>query len=483
MVLSYKNHYPSSNSANPGKNAPNNSNHAWTKVVTKNISSLKHPPPGNDYRNRQHRSPVTSRRSSVASADSLFSDVSNDQHPATIRPFIKGMEKHSILVDVTDVKDAELLKKAFQEFNKVESENEDGDEDYLGRSLIKRTYLNRTFIETQWTLGSRGYTTILNDGITLSDGTFVKGYKSLPSDAKIVRLRLERLPLRPVKKLTKEMEARLSCFGEVLDLGLIKSGGCNVGIGYATLNIDPVESPLERLEKLQRVIDWDDGEGDIRHVYLQWDEMPPFCRICQKEDHCRADCPDLKKYLECYNCNKKGHMMRNCPRNNHIDPVVAPNKKKNIAAPTKATRKREVARQIITRPTSNGDQQQTAAPVNGLQTGLRSNDADIHHPMNTDDADMSEDDIITTEKEDDPMNGTSGSDQPNRESNKIRTIESDDEDLTTLCRDLDNRPTKHPRVDLNRDVTNSKTDQCDSIESQASSNNEDTGGKSSTNRQ
>ncbi|KAG0923685.1 hypothetical protein G6F26_013770 [Rhizopus arrhizus] len=178
------------------------------------------------------------------------------------------MEKHSILVDVTDVKDAELLKKAFQEFNKVESENEDGDEDYLGRSLIKRTYLNRTFIETQWTLGSRGYTTILNDGITLSDGTFVKGYKSLPSDAKIVRLRLERLPLRPVKKLTKEMEARLSCFGEVLDLGLIKSGGCNVGIGYATLNIDPVESPLEHLEKLQRVIDWDDGEGDIRHSRL-----------------------------------------------------------------------------------------------------------------------------------------------------------------------------------------------------------------------
>ncbi|KAG1139579.1 hypothetical protein G6F37_013130 [Rhizopus arrhizus] len=176
-------------------------------------------------------------------------------------------------------------------------------------------------------------------------------------------------------------------------------------------------------------------------------------------------------------------MMRNCPRNNHIDPVVAPNKKKNIAAPTKATRKREVARQIITRPTSNGDQQQTAAPVNGLQTGLRSNDADIHHPMNTDDADMSENDIITTEKEDDPMNGTSGSDQPNRESNKIRTIESDDEDLTTLCCDLDNRPTKHPRVDLNRDVTNSKTDQCDSIESQASSNNEDTGGNSSTNRQ
>ncbi|KAG0973253.1 hypothetical protein G6F29_012954 [Rhizopus arrhizus] len=228
------------------------------------------------------------------------------------------MEKHSILVDVTDVKDAELLKKAFQEFNKVESENEDGDEDYLGRSLIKRTYLNRTFIETQWTLGSRGYTTILNDGITLSDGTFVKGYKSLPSDAKIVRLRLERLPLRPVKKLTKEMEARLSCFGEVLDLGLIKSGGCNVGIGYATLNIDPVESPLERLEKLQRVIDWDDGEGDIRHVYLQWDEMPPFCRICQKEDHCRADCPDLKKCLECYNCNKKGHMRHNCPRKNHI---------------------------------------------------------------------------------------------------------------------------------------------------------------------
>jgi hypothetical protein len=55
-------------------------------------------------------------------------------------------------------------------------------------------------------LNSKGHNTLINEGIALGDSTVVKGYPSLPMDAQIVRLKLERLPLQPIKKLTKTME-------------------------------------------------------------------------------------------------------------------------------------------------------------------------------------------------------------------------------------------------------------------------------------
>ncbi|RCI05933.1 hypothetical protein CU098_012969 [Rhizopus stolonifer] len=58
--------------------------------------------------------------------------------------------------------------------------------------------------------------------------------------------------------------------------------------------------------------------------------MPDICRLCQASDHCRADCPDLKNYMKCFNCNEKGHMMRQCPRSNIIETIAAPNKKAKI---------------------------------------------------------------------------------------------------------------------------------------------------------
>jgi hypothetical protein len=137
-------------------------------------------------------------------------------------------------------------------------------------------------------------------GITLPDNTFVKGYKSLPAEAQIVRLKLERLPFKPVSILTKEMDHRLSKFGNVLDLGIIRSDGCLTGLGYVTLDINPAANKGKHLQALQRIIQWDDGDGEIRQIYLQWDEMPPFCRFCQSHEYCRADCPDLKKLVERY---------------------------------------------------------------------------------------------------------------------------------------------------------------------------------------
>ncbi|KAG1143256.1 hypothetical protein G6F37_007038 [Rhizopus arrhizus] len=140
----------------------------------------------------------------------------------------------------------------------------------------------------------------LNDaelGITLPDNAFVKGYKSLPAEAQIVRLKLERLPFKPVSILTKEMEHRLSNFGNVLDLGIIRSDGRLTGVVYVTLDINPAANKGNHLRALQRIIQWDD---EIRQVYIQWDEVPPFCRLCQSHEYCQTDCPDLKKFVEHY---------------------------------------------------------------------------------------------------------------------------------------------------------------------------------------
>lgn len=91
-----------------------------------------------------------------------------------IRPFLKGIEANSILIDVTDLSDPQLLRNAMQAFKK----DDDGYEDYLGRLTVVGKYLGRSFIETLWTLGSTGYQAVLN-GITLEDGTVVKGFLAI----------------------------------------------------------------------------------------------------------------------------------------------------------------------------------------------------------------------------------------------------------------------------------------------------------------
>lgn len=102
-----------------------------------------------------------------------------------------------------------------------------------------------------------------------------------------------------------------------------------------TLNLSPENPPETPFKPLQRVIPWTDG-GCI--VLLQYDNMPPFCRLCQADDHCRADCPKYKSYLRCHNCNDTGHIMRNCPRNNvRVEVVPVPFKKQQVVDSLKST--------------------------------------------------------------------------------------------------------------------------------------------------
>lgn len=81
------------------------------------------------------------------------------------------------------------------------------------------------------------------------------------------------------------MAARLSCYGEVLDHGILRTDGSYHGEGYATLNltlsaitdnecmnshINGSERPgHHHLEPLSRVIIWDPRDNEQRKVLLQ----------------------------------------------------------------------------------------------------------------------------------------------------------------------------------------------------------------------
>ncbi|KAI8640488.1 hypothetical protein BD408DRAFT_348029, partial [Parasitella parasitica] len=168
-----------------------------------------------------------------------------------------------------------------------------------------------------WVHHSAGHNTILNDGVFLSDGTYVKGFESYPTDAKIVHVKLENLPFLPARLVMQDMKRILSFYGEVLDLGITQVNGIFHGKGYATLN----QTKPRTYQELTRVIPWEEDDGYYRHVLAQWDSMPEFCRICQQPGHCRADCPEYKKHITCHHCNLHGHIARNCPRLNDANKV------------------------------------------------------------------------------------------------------------------------------------------------------------------
>lgn len=321
MSSSHKNQ--NNNLSNSRKANHRNTPFEWTKVVTGAARTNQ------SFTPTFAQTPVSTDVSNVTD-QSIMSESRQSVSIRLVRPFLKGVEKHSVLIDVTDVQSPQMLRDALQAFNKDAIEN-DGYEDYCGRLPLLRKYLNRNFIETVWSQDSPGHKAILETGITLPDNTYVKGFTSFPADSRIVRLKLEKLPLKPLRLLKLDMQERLSCFGKVLDLGVSHSNGCFMGQGYATLDLNPsTEENDAPFEELQRILLWRDDDGDVRQVLLQWEDMPDFCRLCQRTGHCRADCPDYQKYLKCHNCNLNGHIMRNCPRNNAIDTVNAPNKKRAI---------------------------------------------------------------------------------------------------------------------------------------------------------
>ena len=335
-----QNNIPNSRSSGSSSQSSQDISGAWTQVVSRGARKKK-------KQNFSFKPTIVQR--SVTDQESSQQVLNDSSSPApfeVVCPFIKGMEQDSVLIDLSTVKDRSLLNKALLKFNES-AEKSDYYEEFLGYRKQTRNYLGHAFLETMWLPTSNGFKTILESGITLADGPFFKGFKSYPADASIVRLTLENLPFLPALLLKAEMEKRLSCFGDVLDLGISKTDGIFNGEGYATINLtlnpalednqcnvehekDSTCTGLKHLEPLSRVIVWNDKDIEQRKILLQWDRMPDFCRNCQSTDHCRADCPDYKKWIRCYHCNQTGHVFQVCPRNDSI--TSAPGKVRAVAA-------------------------------------------------------------------------------------------------------------------------------------------------------
>ncbi|KAL7331471.1 hypothetical protein PS15p_212267 [Mucor circinelloides] len=304
---------------------------SWVMVAKRNKGKQRHVP----------FSPTIVQPSVAISASSQA--LSSDSRPSSVelvRPFIKGLERNSVLIDITHIKDIALLEERLKQFNNADNQT-DIYNDFIGYPETIRTYLGHRFLETMWVHHSAGHNTILNDGVFLSDGTYVKGFESYPTDAKIVHVKLENLPFLPARLVMQDMKRILSFYGEVLDLGITQVNGIFHGKGYATLNqtkprtVENVclstDHPhgtssskcdgYHKYQELTRVIPWEEDDGYYRHVLAQWDSMPEFCRICQQPGHCRADCPEYKKHITCHHCNLHGHIARNCPRLNDANKV------------------------------------------------------------------------------------------------------------------------------------------------------------------
>ncbi|KAK4510371.1 uncharacterized protein ATC70_004801 [Mucor velutinosus] len=78
---------------------------------------------------------------------------------------------------------------------------------------------------------------------------------------------------------------------------------------------------------------WDLRSANQRMVLLQWDKVPNFCRICHSADHCRADCPEYKKWIQCYHCDEYDSKAVSKPRKRSQEAKTGASSGKKKAAP------------------------------------------------------------------------------------------------------------------------------------------------------
>jgi hypothetical protein len=149
---------------------------------------------------------------------SKFSHYRDDLFYDVLTPYIVGLEPDSVLIDVTNIPNVQNLKKFLGDLNSNDSYP------FYGTLLVERRYLNRRFIETSWDRESVEYEKLISAGLRMEDDTIIKGYLSLSAEAKIARVKIERLPLYHPRKLRDLLTKRFSSIGEVLDVGFHMDG-------------------------------------------------------------------------------------------------------------------------------------------------------------------------------------------------------------------------------------------------------------------
>ncbi|KAL9537597.1 hypothetical protein MBANPS3_011639 [Mucor bainieri] len=240
--------------------------------------------------------------------DSQYASRNDDLFADVITPYIIGRESNSTLIEITNIKDTNALKTFLCSYNR------DDQYPFFGALLKTRKYLQRTFIETCWDTKSDVYQRLISGGLELDKTTTIKGYPSLPTDAKVQRVHVDNLPLKEPRLLQDLIRQRFSSLGEVLDIGFHLDGRMFYGSGYVVLNLNTKQRATE---KLSRELPWA-TEG--RKLLLKWDDMPQYCRYCQSLEHCKADCAELHNLKVCTECNEHGHRSPQCPRTSSTVP-------------------------------------------------------------------------------------------------------------------------------------------------------------------
>ncbi|CEP19709.1 hypothetical protein [Parasitella parasitica] len=334
---------------------PTPSTRSWSQIVSGNIFSchsshqetgrVATPPTSQPLKSR---SGTTTTRSSTM--DSKFASRTDDIFFDVITPYIVGNEANSTFIEITNVEDTHALKEFLGTYNTKDSFP------FYGALLKVRKYLQRSFIETCWDTDSDVYQKLITSGLEMNKSTILKGYPSLSSDAKVQRVHVDNLPLKHPRILRDLLQQRFSSLGEVLDLGLHMDGRLFYGSGYVVLNLN---SPHPITESLSRELPWPE-EG--RKLLLKWDDMPQYCRYCQGLDHCKADCAELRNLLVCHTCNDRGHLSKQCRRNN-----ASPTPNKVIAIAEMKPRKSSSTK-ISTNPKTNvGSSSSPSSPAKGKE--------------------------------------------------------------------------------------------------------------------
>ncbi|EPB86182.1 hypothetical protein HMPREF1544_06994 [Mucor circinelloides 1006PhL] len=91
-----------------------------------------------------------------ASSQALTSE-SQPSSVELVRPFIKGLERNSVLIDITHIKDIALLEERLKQFNNADNQT-DLYNNFIGYPETIRTYVVHRFLETMWVHHSSGHT-------------------------------------------------------------------------------------------------------------------------------------------------------------------------------------------------------------------------------------------------------------------------------------------------------------------------------------
>ncbi|KAI9366486.1 hypothetical protein BD770DRAFT_291983, partial [Pilaira anomala] len=243
-----------------------------------------------------------------------------------VRPYMKGFFTHSILIDITNVKEDRLL--FLKEFKAFCNEGKDL---YAVSDKIRNDY-GRQYAEVKVSpLFYKNFSDSPEFTLpSFSDSFFA--YASLSSSDRIIKVSFTNLPQeygRPdggLDQLRSDMITNLERFGTILDSGLaVGTTGVYAGYGYAVLVV-----PENHQHELTHSLNWSfypldytqlSGnvflkEQDSVNVFATWASMPPFCRYCHSDKHALLECELRMKATICRLCNVAGHIAKYCPRKN-----------------------------------------------------------------------------------------------------------------------------------------------------------------------